>query len=503
MNTNDVERNPGAGDAPPPALGDPWSFQRSLRRFDLPVACLSLLLWAAPVHADTSAYTDRSLNPRSIMRLTMDYSARIEAAKHQLKSAESNYQLFESEFTQFTPLRFNSEIEGDKSKDYESEISVGMAKEFFNGGAVSADVGNSDFWGKDSPDENKQFVRTEVQFPLFSSNRKLTRIINRTFEENELHNAHLDYVNTIRETIRNALETYYDYVPRAKILQGFRHHRHILTELNSSSSLGNRPIARQQIEGEINSLTSTIQGWEIEVRSLLIEMQRWMGTTAFADYEVEPIDIEFGEEDYFGEYYITAPHDEILRKAIQNDTELRVLELIKENALEKKRLAERGKWDIFLSLEGQYDFRDEIGNADNAPDYTVLTGLSIERFDRSVLYNTIQKAVADVRYVESTMEDRRLETESEITQKKAVLLTRKQQVLSSRKSLQSWQQIHDSKLEKLKGGTETVDNYIQAFRSLTDTMEESLDHENGYLDTIRDFDFICGEYFKFLGIKAY
>ena len=105
MNTNDVERNPGAGDAPPPALGDPWSFQRSLRRFDLPVACLSLLLWAAPVHADTSAYTDRSLNPRSIMRFTMDYSARIEAAKHQLKSAESNYQLFESEFTQFTPLR--------------------------------------------------------------------------------------------------------------------------------------------------------------------------------------------------------------------------------------------------------------------------------------------------------------------------------------------------------------------------------------------------------------
>ena len=102
------------------------------------------------------------------------------------------------------------------------------------------------------------------------------------------------------------------------------------------------------------------------------------------------------------------------------------------------------------------------------------------------------------------MEDRRIEMASEIAQKKTTLDITKEQILSSRKSLQFMAaNIYDIKMDNFIKGTETVDNYIQAFRSLINTMEENLNYENEYLDTVRDFDYIRGVYFEFLGIDVY
>jgi outer membrane protein TolC len=179
------------------------------------------------------------------------------------------------------------------------------------------------------------------------------------------------------------------------------------------------------------------------------------------------------------------------------------LELIRENAIEKKKLAEKGKWDIFLSIDGRYNYLDRVNSMNGDPYYSAGTGIQIKRFDSSIIKNTIQKAKADILQVEMTMEDRRLEMASDITRKKGTLLTKKEQVMSSRSSLRSRQAIYDLKLNNFIAGKVTVDNYLQVFRSLVSTMEESLRYENRYLDTLRDFNYICGEYFQFLGIDAY
>jgi len=444
-----------------------------------------------------------TLYPETIMRLTMDHSAQIKAAKYKLESARYNFKLFESEYTTFTPLNMSSDVQGNQDREFESETSLGVRKEYFDGSSVDAALGNSASWGGALTEERSQFIKTEIQFPMFSSNRKLNRIIKRTFEENELYSAQLDYVNTIRRTIENALETYYDYVPRAKTLARMRQYKQQLVELKNNPTLQQRETDQQQLEDEINALTSQIQGWEIEVESLLIEMKRWIGADNLDQFSVRSVDLDFDTPGYSGEYYVVASYDEILKKAILNDTELKVLDLIRENAIEKKKLAEKGKWDIFLSLGGRYIFKDQVGGRDQDPFYTAGTGIEIRRFDSAIIKNTIYKAQADIKQVEMTMEDRRLEMASDITRKKATLLTKQEQVLSSRVSLASRQQIHDLKLANFIQGTETVDNYLQAFRSLVSTMETSLSYENRYLDTLRDFDYICGEYFQFLGIDAY
>lgn len=443
------------------------------------------------------------LNPERIMRLTMDHSARIEAAKYNLKSAEYNFKLFESRYTKFSPIVMESELSRDEDHKYESGVRTGVEKDFFDGSSISSGVGAYNIWGERSDEGNGQYLYTRLRMPLFSSNRKLTRLIERTFEENELYSAQLDYVDDVRGTIKNALKHYYDYIPRSQALDLLRSYKAELVQLKDSASLRNRADDQELLAGEINSLTSRIQGKEIGVESSWIQMKRWIGVDNFDEYSIDLIDLTFEQPDYFGQFYVKASVDEILKKTIENDTELMVLQLIKTNAKEKKKLAQQGKWDIFLSVEGRYNLNEEVDKASEGSSFSIGTGLTIKRFDRSVLLNTIHKADADISYIDETIRDRRREMASEIARKKMSLLTEKEQVLSSRRSLESWRKIEARKKDDFIKGVETADNYIQTFRSLSNAMLDALRYENEYFDEIRDLDYICGVYFDFLDINAY
>ncbi len=473
----------------------------------VPVYAASVQCAASPTKENPiSVFTqpkEYSLTSESIVHLTMENNVRIKAAKYKLESAQYNYKLFESKYTQFSPFNMKTGVKRDRYNLYEGRSSVGIEKAYFGGGSISADIGARNIWGDDFPNSNTQFVETQVQFPLFSSNRKLTRIIERTFEENELYSAQLDYVNTIRNAIKGALAQYFDYIPRSQILQMLRRRKEELVQLEAGAQLSGRIDDRQQLGSEINLLTSRIQGWEIEVQSLMIEMEQKIGIQNIGKYKMDMIGLDFNPEDYFGNFYVSASQGKLLELALKNDTELMVLELIRINAVEKKRLAQKGKWDIFLSIRGQYNFNDEIGNRNLDPYYEVGSEIVVKRFDRSVLLNTIQKSDADILNIDMTMKNRRNIMSAEIAQKKIALLIAKDQVLSSRKSIGSWKQVYTLKKSDFMKGDETADNYIQAFRSFIDALQEELDYENDYLDRIRDFDYICGRYFTLLGIDAY
>lgn len=49
---------------------------------------------------------------------------------------------------------------------------------------------------------------------------------------------------------------------------------------------------------------------------------------------------------------------------------------------------------------------------------------------------------------------------------------------------------------------ESVDNLIQAFRSLVSTHETLFQLENNYLDLIRDLDYVCGQYFTVINLDS-
>ncbi|NIA31577.1 MAG: hypothetical protein GWP06_16925 [Actinobacteria bacterium] len=179
--------------------------------------------------------TEKILNPNSIIRISYENSAGITASRNKLESAKYNFKLFESEYTQFIPLLLDSRVKRKSGNETSGEVVAGMEKEFFDGTSLSFDVGNStDIISGEY--EHTQFVEGLLEFPLFSSNRKLSRLTKRTFQENELYSANIGYVNTIRRVIRNASERYYDLVPRTETLEAIKKYRALLQTLLGKES---------------------------------------------------------------------------------------------------------------------------------------------------------------------------------------------------------------------------------------------------------------------------
>ncbi len=442
---------------------------------------------------------DIVLTPQTIMKLTYQNSKRINSAYHKLEAAKYNFKIFEREYTQFNPVIINSGLYGSSDNLYQSETSYGMEKEFFNGSLIQVETGYDTEWGRNSETQYTQYIETNVSFPLFTSNRKLSRLIKRTFEENELFSAHLEYVDAIRGNIRNALEMYYDFVPRYKIFLMYNRYKKVLTTILENDSLKTES-GILQIQAEINSINSIITGWESTVNSLKMDMQRWMNVPTFGFEQIQTIDINFDKSVFFGNQYIIDPVDTILNRAIKNDTEFKVLHLIKKNAEEKKKLAQKGRWDIYTNIGSKYDFYSHTGNQSN-PNFLFLTGgIQIKMYDKKLLNYTIQKSLSDIAAIEATIEDRKLEIKNEIAKRKDVLLKKRDQIYNTKKSLIAWKSNFEKKKTDFIQGRETADNLLQAFRSLTSTEVELFSLENRYLDTVRDLDYICGVYFEYLEI---
>jgi len=441
------------------------------------------------------------LHTDNILKITFNNNDKIKSAYYYLEAAKYNFKLFESEFTQFNPLIVSPKVNANSDREYSTDMTAGIQKEFFNGSSISASVGRFNDWGNEMEIGNINFIETEIGFPLFSSSRSLERIIKRTFEENELYTKNLNYVDAVRNNIKLSLEQYYDLVPRIKIYQMLKMYRLELNNLILNDTLKLSATDKEQIAGEINSLNSEITGWEITLYSLQLKLQRSMNVSRINFTQLKKIKIDFSKSEYWGKYYIKESIDTIFQKALNNDTEFKVLGIIKKNAEEKKRLAEKGKWDIFATTGGRYNFYEMFGGIKQNNFLTVDFGLKIKINDKKVLKNTIAKAEADINAIEYTIIDRRKLIQSDILQLKDALTKKKEQLISIAESLISWEKTYAVKKELYLSNQESVDNFIQAFRSLIQANQTFLNFENNYLDLVRDLDYVCGEYFTVINLQ--
>ena len=461
------------------------------------VIASTLILFAISGYAQYKLDSTLMLSPKNIIKITFENSDRIKSAYFHLESAKSNFKLFESNYTQFNPLIVGSGVSGNSDHRNYSDFSTGMRKEFFDGTTIEASIGNNMGWGENVTFSNVNYIESEVSFPLFTSARKLDRLIKRTFEENELYTKNLDYVDAVKENIHDAVEQYYDLVPRIKTYNMLKEYRAELQGLLNDDSIKNK----EQIEGEIATLNSSITGSEISLYSMQLSMERYMNVDYIDLSNLLVIDLDFKKDDYFGKYYIEEPTDSIFEKALSNDSEFKVLGIIKQNAEEKKRLAQKGKWDIFATTGGRYNYYEMKGNSKQGNFLVADAGLKIKLYDNKVLKHTIAKAQSDISAIEYIIRDRKKLIHSNIEKLKDGLTKKKDQLIIIYSSLESWTNIYELKKEGYIAGTESVDDFIQAFRSLMETESNRYHLENNYLDLIRDFNYITGAYFEFIELE--
>lgn len=460
------------------------------------VIFVSNLIINAQINVDSTTL----LYPENILKITFNNNDGIKSAYYQLESAKYNFKLFESEYTQFNPLVVAPHINANSEREYTSDITTGMTKEFFNGSSISTSVGTNNDWGQNIDRNQINFIEAEVGFPLFSSSRTLERIIKRTFEENELYTKNLDYVDAVRDNIKLSLEQYYDLVPRIQIYEMLKKYRDDLKKIIAGDILKLSSGDSEQIEAEITNLNSEITGWEIELYSLQLALQRYMNVSRVNLEQLMRIIIDFTQPDYYGKYYIEESVDTIFNQALNNDTEFKVLGIIKKNAEEKKRLTEKGKWDIYATTGGRYNFYGLTENSGQENFLIVDAGLKFKINDRKVLEYTNAKAQADIDAIEYTINDRRKLIQSDILQLKDALTKKKEQLISTSSSLKSWERTYLLKKQLYISGKESIDNFIQVFRSLVQTNQTLYELENDFLDRKRDLDYVCGEYFTVINL---
>lgn len=463
----------------------------------------SIILFLLTINSYAQSNLDSTvmLYPNNIITITFNNNNQIKSAYYNLESAKSNFKLFERGYSQFNPLIVAPKMHANSNGEYSAVTTVGLEKEFFNGSSISATVGSDNDFGKNIRPGSVNFVETEVGFPLFSSSRALERMIKRTFEENELYTKNLDYVDAVKNNIHHSLEQYYDLVPRIKIYNMLKEQRNELVNLVSVEKTDMPASEKEQIQGEITNLNSDITGWEISMFRTQLDMKRILNVTRLNLDQIKTIDVDFSQPDYFGEYYIKASTDTIFQKALENDTEFKVLGVIKKNAEEKKRLAEEGKWDIYATTGAHYNFYEATNGQVKNNFFAANAGLNLKLNDKKILKETIAKAQADIDAIAFTILDRKNSIKSDILQLKDALIKKKAQLINTAASLSSWEKTYASKKQQYLANQESVDNLIQAFRSLLETKETFFHLENNYFDTIRDFDFVSGEYFSIINIS--
>ena len=341
----------------------------------------------------------------TIIRITYQKNMEIAAARFEIEATDYQFRRFRRSLSQFVPVVVDSRAErvvesalrnGARITDEESQarVSVGFEKEFFDGKKISAGAGFRGTADEDGENANP-FLEGELRFPLFGSFTTLERVTELNFEENELLNAWLDFIDTVRDGISDSHEAYVS-------LQTAIRRRQIAVEtvgdfeqLLSDPRIERSGDERRQVEDQIQAFQSETVEQDGNIEVSLIELLDRLGLDQLNLEDIRQMHTE--DEGLYGSHYIESDIESVIAEALKNDVEIRVLEIAKRNAELKRSLAERGKWDITGRLFGKYDFDRKGDDPGERSGYEVGVGVSVQRNDPKLLRLSLQQAEAEIR----------------------------------------------------------------------------------------------------------
>ncbi len=464
---------------------------------------------SAGLEAQDSATVGAAIDFYSIIKITYEKNLEIAAARYEIEETDFQFRRFERNLSQFVPLVVDSQIERESERNLiggnritqnedEARVTVGVEKEFFDGKKFAAGVGVRATSNDDGENANP-FIGGELRFPLFSSVTTLERVTERTFEQNELLEAWLDFIDTVRDEVSDSQEDYIDLqnsIKRLKLAEvTVRDFQNLLDETKIIGT-GNGDEIRQ-IEDQIQAFLSMTVNQRGNVDIWQIGLLDSLGLDVLPLEKVEPL--EMRGDDYYGKQYIEKDLEQIITEAIQNDVEIKVLNIARQNAELKKSLAERGKWDIIGKLFGTYDFENRGDNIRRPTGFGVGLGFSVQRTDPKLLRLSLQQAEAEIRKFTADITWRERQVKNLIRRRVSHVRNRRILVNELSVSRELRNSVYLQKLEAFRKGNETMDNLIQSRVSLFETEKEFLEQIAEFFETVVDLDVASGYYFQQLG----
>ena len=463
---------------------------------------------AVPLIAAEERQGEPFIDFYSIIRITFEKNLEIAAAKYDIEASDYQFRRFERNLSQFVPLIVDTKAGRDsesflededriRENDDEASASIGFEKEFFDGKKISAGSGYRRTSDSDG-DNAHPFIGGEVKFPLFSSFTTLERVTERNFEENELLNAWLDFIDTVRESISESHEAYVEVEEAAGVtllieaaMEDFRTIEELIADRNLESD-------QLQVRDQLQALQSESVDFNGDVDAQLISLMENLGLDDVKLSEIRHLEL-INVGDYYGRRYIDADIDEIIREAIESDVEIRVIKVARRNAELKKQLAQKGKWDIFGKVFANYDFEQRGDDRRRRSGYELGIGFSVQRNDPKLLLLSMRQAESEIKRFNAQIQWRERKVNHLIKRKVSQARSIRLLIEELKESRELRHSVFAQKLESYQAGEETMDNLIQSRESLYDTEKDLLERLSDFFEIVIELDVTSGFYFKHLG----
>ncbi|MCH7491822.1 MAG: TolC family protein, partial [Gemmatimonadetes bacterium] len=349
----------------------------------------------SPERLDTTDRGERlRLSPLSLIKIAFDSEPEIKSTYQRFRSEEARYDFFYVSRDSLTPQLSVSnrvgESRGDElvTRDRDHTVELSVEKLFFDTTELRAGVG----YRTDATNGaigNHPFLSANLRYPLWASRERLERSSEDIFRRNELDDAQLGYIQTVRRRLLDALFKFYNVTFITRLNRRFTQWRDDLRALRTRvEEIVGRDVADdvRRVEAEIASISAEVRNSAGRQEVELARLKSRCGIPFHVTIEL--VDAPFNP-------FEGVSHEEMLRKSIDSDPEIATLRNSRRNAEVQLDLARRGQWDIALLLDAESSLEGR-GKDEGESDWSVLVGFEVSAVDARVTSSLIRQAQARI-----------------------------------------------------------------------------------------------------------
>ncbi len=340
------------------------------------------------------------LTPVSLIPISFNLQPDIKASYQRFKSEEGRYDFFYTSRDSLTPKisvdnTWNEEEKpGEewhtrvRERDREHTTALSVEKRFFDTTEMEVGIGHS-VTAEDAGHGQQPFALARLRYPLWASRERLERTSEEIFRRNELNDAQLNFIQTVRAQLNNALSRYYRTLYNIRLRDHAREWQRDLEALLpvlSKAEGSNQQADRQRLEAEIASVKARDLDFSSQTQVQISRLKADCGLPFHAQIEI--VDADFDP-------FVGLTHEELLTLGLETDPEIATLKNAMNNAQVQLELARRGRWDVALVADGKTSL-EGAGLSNDESDWSLSVGMAVSAVDERVTSSLIRQAQADI-----------------------------------------------------------------------------------------------------------
>jgi len=440
-----------------------------------------------------------ALVPVRVINLAFNNQPAIKQRYQSFKAEEARYDFFYTSRDSLTPgMRVFNKMAGERDpidgqyRDREHVAEMFVEKRFFNTSRLSLSTGyrvTGEQWTGEQA--NHPFVAGSLRYPLSASREALQRASEQIVRQNDLDNAKLQYLETVRTRLLWALFDYNGTIDTRDRLEMTRRWLHDLRAMTVEI----RQVTDRDVESDLQRVQAEVASVEADWRDLsgrlevrLDELKSGIGLPF--DSTLELLDEPFNP-------FAGVSRERLLELSLATDPEIATLRNGVRNAQAQLDLARRGKWDAALIFAGESDLEGAQGDQGTSR-WQVSASVELRRVDERVTTSLEREALANIERNQQAIRAREnniyVGTLDPMIRMKTLTLNIKH--LTS--NLDRYRRNYDEGLARYREGELNVDDLLSRRQELFNQQSEIINTKRRVGDAVAQLCSATGKFFDLI-----